>query len=173
MSSPESRSLGKVGSSADAYLAVVGKKQGPLKGECETPGHEDEIGVIAWRWGVTAPTAAGSTQATGRRVYDPLHVDKFVDAASTKLINALASNEELRSVTLNMRKAGAEEEDFLTITLERARVVGSEIRSSPSGGLYETVTFAYQKIEIDYHPQQHTGQRGAATSFSDELQVKA
>lgn len=156
--------------SADAYLAVVGKKQGPLKGECETPGHEDEIGVIAWQWGVTAPTAAGSTQATGRRVYDVLQVDKYVDSSSTKLINALAFNEELRSVTLNLRKAGADEEDFFTITLERGRVVSSEMRSSLSGGLYETVSFAYQKIQIDYHPQQKTGRRGAATSFSDELE---
>ncbi len=156
---------------ADAFLAVVGKKQGPLRGECETPGHEDEIGVISWQWGVTAPTAPGSARATGRRVYDVLRIDKYVDASSTKLVNALASNEELRSVTLNLRKAGTDEEDFFTIKLERARVVGSEIRSSPSGGLYETVAFAYQKIEINYHPQQRTGQRGAATSFSDELEA--
>ena len=154
----------------DAYLAVVGKKQGPLKGECETPGHEDEIGVIAWQWGVTAPTAAGSTQATGRRVYDVLQVDKYIDSSSTKLINALAFNEELRSVTLNLRKAGADEEDFFTITLERGRVVRNEMHSSLSGGLYETVSFAYQKIQIDYHPQQKTGQRGAANSFSDEIE---
>ena len=159
-----------VGSTADAYLAVVGRKQGPLKGEVVAPGHEDEIGVIAWHWGVTAPTAPGSARATGRRIYEALRIDKYVDASSTRLINALASNEELRSVTLNLRKAGTEEEDFFTIKLERARVVGSEIRSSPSGGLYETVTFAYQKIEINYHPQQRTGQRGAATSFSDELE---
>ncbi len=160
-----------VGSIADAYLGVVGKKQGPLKGEVVAPGHENEIGVIAWHWGVTAPTAPGSTRATGRRVYEMLHVDKYIDAASTKLINALATNEELRSVTLNLRKAGADEEDFFTIKLELARVVASEMRSSPSGGLYETVAFAYQKIQIDYHPQKSSGQRGAANSFSDELDV--
>lgn len=170
MSLPEPLPLAPLGGSADAYLAVVGKKQGPLKGESETPGHEGEIGVIAWHWGVTSPTAPGSARATGRRVYEVLQVDKYVDASSTKLINALATNEHLRSVTLNLRKAGTEEEDFFTITLERARVVGSGLRSSPSGGLYETVAFAYQKIQIDYHPQQRTGQRGAATSFSDELE---
>jgi type VI secretion system secreted protein Hcp len=156
-------------SGADAYLTVVGKKQGPLKGESQTPGHKDDISVIAWAWGVTAPTAAGSTEATGRRIYDTLSVDKYVDASSTRLINALATNEELRSVKLNLRKAGSEEEDFFTITLEKARIVSSNLQSSPSGGLYETVAFAYLKIQIDYHPQQRTGQRGAANSFSDEL----
>ena len=160
-------------SSADAYLSVVGKKQGPLKGEAVAPGHEGEIGVIAWRWAVSAPTAAGSARATGRRVYDLLRVDKYVDASSTKLINALANNEDLRSVTLGLRKAGTDDEDFFSVKLDRARVVGSELQSSPSGGLYETVAFAYQKIQIDYHPQQRTGQRGAATSFSDELEEDA
>jgi type VI secretion system secreted protein Hcp len=158
---------------ADAFLAVLGKRQGPLKGECETAGHEDEIDLIAWRWAVSAPTAAGSARATGRRVYELLRVDKYVDASSTKLINALASNEELRSVTLSLRKAGTDDDDFFSVKLERARVVGSELQSSPSGGLYETVAFAYQKIQIDYHPQQRTGQRGAATSFSDELEEDA
>jgi type VI secretion system secreted protein Hcp len=169
MSLPDPVPSGSLGSQADAYLAVVGKKQGPLKGECDAPGHEDEIGVIAWHWSVTAPTAAGTGQATGRRVYDMLKVDKHVDAASTRLLNALAFNEELKSVTLNLRKAGVDEEDFFTIKLELARVVGSELRSSPSGGLYESVDFAFRKIQIDYHPQKSSGQRGAATSFSDEL----
>ena len=99
-------------------------------------------------------------------------VDKQVDASSTRLVNALATNEELKSVKLNLRKGGTEEEDFFTITLEKARVIGSKLQSSASGGLYETVTFAYLKIQIDYHPQQGTGQRGAANSFSDELDVQ-
>ncbi len=172
MASPSRSTNAAALPSADACLAVVGKKQGPLKGECELPGHENEIDVIAWHWGVTAPTAPGSTQATGRRVYDVLEIDKHVDTSSTKLINALATNEELRSVTLTLRKAGTDDEDFFTITLEKARIVSSNLQSSPSGGLYETVAFAYLKIQIDYHPQQRTGQRGAATSFSDELEVE-
>ena len=172
MAPPASRPAADVNSSADAYLAVVGKRQGALKGESASPGHVGEIDLIAWRWGVTAPTAAGSTESTGRRVYDSLVVDKYVDASSTRLINALATNEEIRSVKLNLRKAGTEDEDFFTITLENARIIGSNLQSSHSGGLYETVAFAYLKIQIDYHPQQRTGQRGAANSFSDELDVQ-
>jgi type VI secretion system secreted protein Hcp len=154
--------------SADACLAVVGRKQGPLKGECELPGHEDEINVLAWRWGVSAPTAPGSARATGRRVYDHLEVDKLIDTSSTRLMNALATNEDLRSVALSLRKAGAEE-DFFTLTLERGRVTASRLGAGPDGSLFETVAFAFQKVQVDYHPQQRTGQRGAASSFSDEL----
>lgn len=169
MAPPQRLSSSDAAVSADAFLAVVGKKQGPLKGECETPGHVDDISVIAWRWAVSSPTAPGSTQATGRRVYEHLEVDKYVDACSTRLLNALANNEDLKSVTLSLRKAGTDDEDFFVMTLEKARVTGSQIRSSLSGGLFETVSIAYQKITIDYHPQASSGQRGAASSYNDEL----
>ena len=99
--------LGGGGVNADAYLAVVGRKQGTIKGESQTPGHIDEIGVVAWRWGLSSPTDQATGLARGRRVYDPLEVDKLVDGSSTRLLNALANNEGLRSVTLGLRKAGA------------------------------------------------------------------
>ncbi len=157
-----------IGSRADAFLAVVGKKQGAIKGECETPGHIGEIAVLAWRWSVSSPTAHGTTSATGRRIYEVLEVDKLVDGSSTRLLNSLATNEELKNVKLGIRKAGTSDEEFMVMTLELARIVSSAMRSSPYGGLYETVAFAYQKIQIDYHPQQSIGLRGAQSSFTDQ-----
>ena len=158
-----------LGSIADAYLSVVGKKQGAIKGEVETPGHADEIAVLAWRWGVKSPTAHGTSQATGRRVYDWLEIDKHIDGGTTRLLSALASNEELKSVKLSLRKAGTDQEDFLNITLEVARIVSCAMRSNPDGGLYETVAFSYQKIQMDYNPQKSTGLRGGSSTFADQL----
>lgn len=156
--------------SADAYLAVVGKKQGAVKGEAAAPGHVDEITVRAWHWGVAAQTAVGTQQATGRRVYETLRVQKEVDASSTKLMNALAQNEEIKSATLSLRKAGSDE-DFFTVVLEQARIVGCQIQAEADGTLNETVSIAYQTIEITYHPQQESGQRGGSSSFSDSFNV--
>lgn len=158
------------GAGADAYLLVDGKKQGAVKGEASTPGHEEEITVKAWHWGVTSPTAVGTSHATGRRVYQVLRIDKHVDASSTKLMNALASNEELKKVSLGLRKAGTDE-DFFTIVLEQARVVGCEIQSEQNGALNEVVSIAYQVIDITYHSQKDSGDRGASTTFSDSFNV--
>lgn len=168
MSRPVLHDVQATGSAADAFLAVVGKKQGAIKGECETAGHTGEITVIAWRWSVSSPTAHGTSAATGRRVYEVLEIDKLVDASSTRLINALASNEELKSVKLGLRKAGTTDEEFMVMTLEMARIVSSTMRSSPSGGLYETVCFAYQKITIEFYTQLKGGLRGAQLSFTDQ-----
>lgn len=160
------------GSGADAYLLIEGKKQGLVKGEAAAPGHAGEISVKSWHWGVASPTAHGTSQATGRRVYEVLRFDKHVDAASTKLMNALASNEELKKVSLGLRKAGSDE-DFFTIVLAQARVIGCEIQSADNGALNETVSIAYQTIDITYHSQKESGDRGASTSFSDSFGTSA
>lgn len=158
--------------SADAYLSVVGKKQGPVKGESVSPDHTDEINVRTWQWGVKATTSAGTHQATGRRTYDTLRIVKDIDASSTKLMSALAQNEEIKSATLSLRKAGSDE-DFFIVALSQARIVGCQIESEPDGTLTETVSIAYQEIEITYHPQQQSGQRGGSSTFSDSFNVGA
>ncbi|HEY0819515.1 MAG TPA: type VI secretion system tube protein Hcp, partial [Rhizobacter sp.] len=55
--------------SSDIFLAVQTKRAGKVKGEAMNPGHEDEIVVKGWHWGVSATSALGSTQATSRRAY--------------------------------------------------------------------------------------------------------
>lgn len=169
MPSPLPTSTAGPVATADVFLAVVGKKQGPLKGECRAVGHVDEISVLSWQWGMSAPTAVGSTQATRRRVHEALIVTKQLDTASTRLMSALAINEELKSVTLSLRKAGDHKDDFFTITLEAGRVSSLHVESDDNGGVHEVVKFAFQKIEVSYKPQLTAGGLGGAQVFQDEL----
>lgn len=160
-------------SSADVFLSVEGKRQGQIKGECRATGHVDEIDVISWQWGMSAPSAVGTTQATRRRVHEALIVTKHLDAASTRLMNALATNEELKSVLLSLRKAGTDKDDFFTVSLERGRVSSVHVESDPQGALHEVVQFAFQKIEVTYHTQLAGGGLGGAQVFQDELSEAA
>jgi len=157
------------GGAADVFLAVVGKKQGPIKGECRSAGHVDDINVVTWQWGLSAPTAVGTTQATGRRVHEALVVTKHLDSASTRLMSALAVNEELKSVKLSLRKAGLGSDDFFTIELEAARVASLHIETDGGGGVHEVVKFVFQKIAVTYQPQLTGGGRGGSQVFQDEL----
>ena len=156
---------------ADVFLSIVGKKQGPLKGECRAVGHVDDINVLTWQWGMSAPSAVGTTQATRRRVHEALIVTKQLDSASTKLMSALAVNEELKSVTLSLRKAGDHKDDFFSIKLELGRVSSLHVESDGGGGVHEVVKFAFQKIEVTYQPQLTAGGLGGAQVFHDELDV--
>jgi len=162
---------GEVATSArsDIFLRVQTKRAGMIKGEGSTAGHVDDIEVLRWNWGVAAGSAIGSTGATARRQYKHLVVCKRIDSASTGLLSALATNDEVREATISMRKAGGEALDYLTMTLRSARVVAVDIDVDGEGWPTESVSLAYTKIDVEYKRQQASGISGAAFSFNDEV----
>lgn len=154
---------------ADIFLHVQTKRAGKIKGEGATADHVDDIEVRGWNWGAQAGSAIGSTAATARRSYKQLVVIKRLDSASTGLLKALASNDEVVEARLTMRKAGGEALDYYRMTLGGARVVAIDIDVDAQGLPVERVIFAFTKIDIEYARQQATGGSGGAYTFSDEV----
>jgi type VI secretion system secreted protein Hcp len=158
-----------VASGSDIFLAVQAKRAGKIKGEVTADGHIDDIDVRSLDWGVSSPTAVGSAQATGRRQYKHLVVVKGIDSASTGLLSALVSNDEIKEAKLTLRKAGGEALEYWVMKISQARVIGVDLGINAHAEVTETVTFAYAKIEIEYKRQQGAGGGGASTSFTDEV----
>jgi len=158
-----------VGASSDIFLHVQAKRAGKVKGESRTAGHEDDIEVRGWGWGAQAGSAIGSTAATARRSYKQLVVIKGVDSASTGLLSALATNDEIREAKLVMRKAGGEVLDYYCMTLGGARVVNIDIDVDAQGRPSERVVFSFTKIDIEYKRQEAEGASGGSFSFNDEV----
>ncbi|MDQ6684701.1 MAG: type VI secretion system tube protein Hcp [Pseudomonadota bacterium] len=156
-------------SGSDIFLHVKTKRAGKIKGESRTDKHVDDIEVMAWHWGVEAGSAIGSGAATSRRHYKSLVVEKRIDAASTGLLSALATNDEIKEAVLTLRKAGGSALDYYKMTIANARVIGIDVAVDCAGGPTETVTMAYTKIDIQYVSQTAAGGNAATTSFNDEL----
>ena len=156
-------------SAIDLFLSVQTKRAGKLKGESSAKGHTDEIVVHGWSWGVATSSALGSSQVTGRRSYKNLVVTKRIDSSTTALMSVLATNDEVKEAKLSMRKAGEGQRAFFTITLSQARVSSLDLECGENGDAIERVTFAFNKVQVDYELQQSTGQRGGGTSFQDEI----
>jgi type VI secretion system secreted protein Hcp len=154
---------------ADAYLKIQTRRAGAVKGEANAPDHKDDISIRSWNWGAAASSAVGASAVTARRSYRSLTVIKGVDTASTALLSALATNDEVKEAKLMMRKAGEGQQDFFSITLKNARVATVDLESDAEGNAVERVTFTFTKVDVEYRPQQGTGARGATFSFSDEL----
>ena len=154
---------------SDMFLHVQTKRAGKIKGEVTTEGHKDDIAVFTWVWGVSANTAIGSTAATARRAYRHLVLTKGIDSASTGLLSALVSNDELREATLTLRKGGGKALDYFRMVLKDARIVAVDIEVHPDGRPVERVTIAFMKIEIEYQPQQAAGIGAGAYTFTDEV----
>ena len=164
-----SQAHSSAGSGADTFLHVQTKRAGKVKGEATEPGHADDITVVGWQWGLASTSALGSTQATSRRSYSALTVHKQIDAATTALMSALATNDEVKEAKLTMRRAGGEQEDFFIVKLEKARITSVQHTGEADGSTRETVTIAFTKVEVEYRPQKATGGRGGSHVFNDEL----
>lgn len=157
-----------VGAASDLYLFVQTKRAGKVAGEAVALGHEGEIQLQGWNWGMDAGSAIGSTQATGRRSYKALTVVKSIDAATTPLMAALATNDEVKEARLSMRKAGDGQSDYFVVTLNAARVVSIQQRVDADGLTAESVSFTFTKVRVEYFPQQGSGLRGGGKTFEDE-----
>jgi type VI secretion system secreted protein Hcp len=154
---------------ADYFLHLQTKRAGRLRGEASALGHEESILLVGWSWGMTSGAAVGDTQATARRSYSALTVVKHIDSASTALMSALATNDEVKEAKLTLRRAGGGQQDYLTITLKGARITSLHHSGDANGQTLENVTIAFNEVEVQYHPQKSGGLRGGATSFHDLL----
>lgn len=156
-------------SGADVYLSVRTKRAGDLKGESGAKGHEAAILAHGFRFEVTSGAAIGTTQATGRRQYQHLVVMKRLDSSSTSLMSALATNDEVKELKLSLRKPGLGQEDFFTLTLTAARIVGVQLECDEHGETLEHISVAFTKIDVSYRVQSAEGVLGATSTFSDQL----
>ncbi len=160
---------GGLGQGVDVFLSIRAKRAGKIKGEGKTQGHEDDIEVFGWSWGVAAGSAIGSTQATAKRNYRPFVIHKGIDSSSIGLMSALATNDEIKEAVLGMRKAGGAALDFYTVTLAGARIVDIAVDVDATGRPIEKVSLTFTKVEVEYKRQQGTGGSGGSYTFSDEV----
>ena len=161
--------IGGGSGSSDIYLHVQTKRAGKIKGESTIAGHLDDIIINTWQWGLEASSAIGSTQATGRRSYTALTIQKSIDQATTGLMSALATNDLVKEARLTMRKAGGTQEDYFILSLKEARITGVRHVTGADGYTTETVSIMFTKVDVEYRPQKTTGIRGGSFTFTDEL----
>jgi type VI secretion system secreted protein Hcp len=155
------------------FLSVKGAKSGVIKGESQDTKHADEIDIVSWSWGMQGHSSLGGGAATGKASARELRVVKRIDSASTPLMAALRSNEMITKAILTMRKAGKTPLEYLKITIEQGRVTGVTIEAGDEDGTsqaFESVTFSFNKITVEYVPQGKDGQPRGSTMFTDEWQ---
>jgi type VI secretion system secreted protein Hcp len=157
----------------DIFLHVMAKRAGKVKGEAKSAGHADDIVVNGWRWGLSVSASVGMTRETSLRSYTALTVFKGIDSATTALMSALATNDEIKEARLSMRRAGGEQEDFFLITLKDARIASVQHEVDGEGDTRETLTLSFTQVEVEYRGQRASGGRGASTVFNDSLPARS
>ncbi|NMG36006.1 Hcp1 family type VI secretion system effector [Azoarcus sp. TTM-91] len=162
---------------SDMFLKIEGARMGPIKGEAQDQLHRDEIDIHSWSWGMqgnaSATATAGSRTGGSSQVsVSELTISKGCDRASTSLLAALRSNEQIKRAILTVRKAGGTNPvEYLVITMENARIRSVEM--SGTGGIgdqvSERVSISFQKIAVEYRGQDGAGGGNAVSRFETEF----
>lgn len=156
----------------DMFLHVKGAAKGVILGEAEDATHKNEIEVLGWAWGMQQRPSMGGTTATGRATLRELEIQKNIDASSTALMSALRHNELIEKAVLTVRKGGGTNPlEYLVITIQGGRVVSLDVKiddTSANASVSERVTFAFNKIRVEYQTQGKTGAGKGKMVFEDD-----
>jgi len=144
----------------DLFLKIDG-----IQGESLDRVHANEIDVLAWSWGATAPSvvrAGGAGAGAGKATFNDLTITKYVDASSPALVAAISTGKRITSLILTVRRANGAPQgvDYFTLTLSDALVTGVSV--STSGGedrMTENVTFNYGTFTYSYTPIKKDGSK--------------
>lgn len=149
-------------------VAIKGSKQGNFKGSFLKNGVPSIVG-FKFSSQSTSPRDPVTGMATGKRQTSPITFTKEWDASSPQILQALASNEVLSTVTFQFMEVDKQGREIVyqTITLTNASIAAVRRYIDVASGsepadprALEDVSFTYQKIMI----QDATGQ----TAFSDD-----
>ena len=135
-----------------------------IPGESTDAKHKGEIDVLSWSWGATQSSSAsyGGGAGSGKVSHQPVHCTMKMSKASPKLKLACSNGEHIKSAILVCRKAGKEQQEYLTIKLHEVLI--SSYQTGGGGGddtvPTDQVALNYAKIEMEYKEQKADGSLG-------------
>ena len=140
------------------YIKIDG-----FPGEATAKGHEDEIEVLSFSWGLSNSSSIviGGGGGAGKASFKDFSFTNVVHKSSPKLMLACASGQHIDNAVLTIRKAGESPVDYLKLTFEEV-FVSSFDQAGDEGGdrPVENLTLAFFKVKFDYTPQKDDGSLG-------------
>ncbi len=139
-----------------------------IEGESTDSKHKGEIELLSWSVGGTQSTSA-STSGTGgggsgKVSMQDFHFSCVHSKASPKLLLAMCNGEHFKSAKVTCRKAGKDQQEYLTVKLTEVVVSGYQATggSNNQPGV-DQVSLDFAKIEWDYKEQKPDGTLGGST----------
>jgi type VI secretion system secreted protein Hcp len=158
----------------DAFLKIDS-----IPGESTDDKHKDWIEVLSYGFGIQQPasaTASSSGGATAERAnFQDFSITKALDKASPKLAVACADGTHIKSVILELCRAGGDKVKYMEYKLSNCIISSYHDGGSSHGAEtlpVETVTFNYGKIEWNYTQQKRAdGTGGGQVAAGWDLQA--
>lgn len=143
----------------DYFLKIEG-----VDGESTDDKHKGEIEIESWSVGAVngGSFSSGGGGGSGKVAMGDFNFTKKTDKASAKLLAACATGEHLKKATLVCRKAGTDQQEFLTIILSPLLVSSYQTGGAAGSEVIpmEQIALNFGKIEYKYKEQKPDGSLG-------------
>jgi len=151
----------------DYFLKLDG-----IKGESADAKHKDEIDIESFSWGLTQSGAhgAGGGAGAGKVSMQDFHFVMRINVASPSLMKSCATGEHIKLATLTCRKAGKDQQEFLTIKMTDVLISSYQTGGSEGADIpFDQVSLNFSKIEVDYKQQRRDGTLGPGATFGFDI----
>jgi len=152
----------------DYFLKIEG-----IEGESLDSKHKGEIELESWSFGETntGSFAHGAGGGAGKVSMQDFHFVMRTNKATPKLFLACASGEHIKEATLVCRKAGKEQQEYLTIKFNELLVSSYQTGGSAHSDVIpvDQISFNFSKIQVQYKEQKSDGTLGGAVMAGWDL----
>jgi type VI secretion system secreted protein Hcp len=130
-------------------------------GESEDSKQKGWIDILSWSWGEvqTGSAGKGGGSGTGKVDMQDFSFSKYMDKATANLMLFCANGKHVPTVEFLARKAGGDQQKYMTVKL--TDVIVSSFQTSNSAGSgslpVESISLNFSKIEIEYFQQDNKG----------------
>ncbi|WP_437669448.1 type VI secretion system tube protein TssD [Sorangium sp. So ce131] len=144
----------------NAYLRIVGERQGEVRGSVTQKGREGSILVTGVSHSLIGPRDPVTGRPTGKRMHKPFVVTKHLDRSTPFLLNILVHNENIPRWELQFYRSIAlgVERPVFTVQLVNATISSIQFHmlnvKNPAQARVpeqEEVAFTYQKVVWTWH----------------------
>jgi type VI secretion system secreted protein Hcp len=153
----------------DYFLKVDG-----IDGESTDDKHKNEIDLESWSWGETnaGTSRAGGGGGAGKVVMQDFHFVMKVNKATPKLMLACATGQHIKEAKLVCRKAGGDQQEYMTIKFSDLLVSSYQTGGSQGEVIpVDQIGFNFSKIEYEYKPQKADGSLDAPIKTGYDLKL--
>ncbi len=141
---------------SDMFLKIDG-----VEGESTAKGHEKEIEISSYSWGISQTTTGNGGRAVGKSCPSDLNFTKSVDKATPPLIAGAASGSVFANARLTLRKAGERPLEYLKIDLKGILIGMYQTGGAQGSDPQDAFSLRFTSMTVSYYPQGPDGTLGS------------
>lgn len=159
----------------DAFLKFDAAAK--IEGEVVAEPFAKALDIYSFSWGASNPATPGNNGglSAGKASLSGFNIMKKTDKASAALFQACVSGKHIPNATVSLRKAGGDGGQKVFLKYVFTNVLIESIQWSGSSGgddtPTESVSLAYEKVEIEYSTQAKDGSTTLAGQASWDVKT--